>query len=232
MRKIKTSQIFCFLLLSMVILTLAIATTWLCFGNAELGDFRGVTIFLIALVLIHVYAILVYRVFFWILPLELGEVRPGSRAEFLAQINILFYLMIFNHLVRGHVLPVPLMRFVYLGLGARMGQDSYTAGALMDPALTSIGDRCVIGHDAIVAAHVIEGGRFELLTVKIGNDVTIGGHAIIMPGVEVADGAIVSCGAIVTKGTRIGPGEIWAGVPARRIGHRAEQGVATACGSV
>ena len=93
---------------------------------------------------------------------------------------------------------------------------------MRDPPLTTIGDNCIVGHDALVFAHVIEGSRFELCTVRIGNDVTIGGHAAIMPDVEIGDGAIVSIGAVVTKGTRIGVGEIWGGVPARRIGVRSD----------
>jgi acetyltransferase-like isoleucine patch superfamily enzyme len=47
--------------------------------------------------------------------------------------------------------------------------------------------------------------------------VTIGAHAIVMSDVEIADGAIVSAAAVVSKGTRIGPGEVWGGVPARRL---------------
>jgi len=35
--------------------------------------------------------------------------------------------------------------------------------------------------------------------VTIGNDVWIGSHAIILPGVKISDGAIVCAGAVVTK---------------------------------
>jgi len=35
--------------------------------------------------------------------------------------------------------------------------------------------------------------------------------------VTIGDDAIVSSGAVVTKGTRIPAGEVWGGVPARRL---------------
>lgn len=222
MRKITAPQVASFSFLFAAILTLAIGTSWFALRHAPLGRFDGVAIAGLAIVLIYAFAFVVYRLFLWVVPLKLGPLEPGSRAEFAAQVNILFYLMIFNSLIRTHFLPVPVMRAVYLALGARLGRDTYSAGALLDPPLTYIGDNCIIGHDAVVFAHAIEGKRFELFTVRIGHGVTIGAHAAVMPDVEIGDGAVVSVGAVVTKGTRIGPGEIWGGVPARLIGRRAD----------
>jgi acetyltransferase-like isoleucine patch superfamily enzyme len=44
--------------------------------------------------------------------------------------------------------------------------------------------------------------------------------AVILPGCEIADGATIAAGAVLSKGTRVGPGEVWAGVPARRVGSK------------
>ncbi|MGI4851759.1 MAG: CatB-related O-acetyltransferase [Janthinobacterium lividum] len=52
----------------------------------------------------------------------------------------------------------------------------------------------------------------------IGNDVWIGFEALIMPGVTIADGAVIGAGAILTK--NVGPYEIWGGNPARLIKKR------------
>lgn len=54
--------------------------------------------------------------------------------------------------------------------------------------------------------------------VKIGSDVWIGAHAVVLLGVTIGDGAIVGAGAVVTKD--IEPYGIVAGVPARVIGTR------------
>ena len=109
------------------------------------------------------------------------------------------------------------MRLVYLALGARLGENTYSAGTILDPPLTVIGDNSIIGHDAVLFSHAIEGRKFSLNSVHIGNNVTVGATAVIMSDVAVGDGAIISAGAIVTKGTRIGAGEVWGGVPARLL---------------
>jgi acetyltransferase-like isoleucine patch superfamily enzyme len=42
----------------------------------------------------------------------------------------------------------------------------------------------------------------------------------VMPGCELGDDSVLAAGAVLAKGTRVGPGELWGGVPARRIGRR------------
>lgn len=217
MRKISFGQIMFFQLLLGAILFLGIGTTWFVFGELALGDFRGVVLTVTAVVLIYLYAFLVYRVFLAMSPLEEGDIPEGSRKEFTAQVNILFYLMLFNSLIRTHFLPVPVMRLVYLALGARLGENTYSAGTILDPPLTSIGANSIIGHDAVLFSHAIEGRNFALNAIRIGNNVTVGATAVIMSDVTIDDGAIISAGAVVTKGTRIGRGEVWGGVPARML---------------
>jgi hypothetical protein len=217
MRAIKPGQVAVFLGLLALILALAVGTTAVVFGSLPLGDFRGVTLFVVALLLIYLYAFLVYRCFLLALPLHEGEVPEHSRHELAANVNILFYLLLFNSLIRTHFIPVPIQRLIYLALGARLGANTYSAGALLDPPLTHIGSNTIIGHDAVVFAHVIEGAKLELKSVHIGNTVTIGAKAVVMAGVRIGDNAIVSTGAVVTKDTQIAAGEIWGGIPARRI---------------
>jgi chloramphenicol O-acetyltransferase type B len=52
----------------------------------------------------------------------------------------------------------------------------------------------------------------------IGNDVWIGAEAMIMPGVHIADGAVIGARSLVTK--NLVPYEIWAGNPAKLIKKR------------
>jgi acetyltransferase-like isoleucine patch superfamily enzyme len=54
--------------------------------------------------------------------------------------------------------------------------------------------------------------------IRIGNDVWIGAHAVILPGVTIADGAVVAAGAVVRED--VASGVIVGGVPARVIGAR------------
>lgn len=217
MQKIKISQILLFSAIMLLTAVLAVVSVNLLLGGLSLGDFRGVTLVAAGVLFIYIYALALYRLFLFVVPLEEGEIAAGSRQEFAAQVNILFYLVLFNTLIRTHVLPIPLLRLVYLALGAHLGRDSYSAGAILDPPLTYVGDHCIIGHDAVLYSHAIEGKRFSLAAIRIGNGVTIGAHAVIMSGVTIDDGAIVSAGAVVTKGTRIAAGEVWGGVPAKRL---------------
>ncbi len=54
----------------------------------------------------------------------------------------------------------------------------------------------------------------------IGNDVWIGAEALIMPGVQIADGAVIASRAVITK--NVGAYEIWGGNPACLIKKRFE----------
>lgn len=217
MRKITLPQITLFFLLFGTILVLGVTTAYGLLGALPLGDFRGVAVVGGAVVLIYLYAFAMYRLFLHFMPLVEGYLAEGSREEFAAQVNILFYLMLFNSLIRTHFLPVPLMRLIYQALGSRMGANTYSAGTLLDPPLTEFGANCIIGHDAVLFCHAIEGRRFTLSRIRVGDNVTIGATAVVMCGVTIGDGAIVSAGAVVLKDTQIGPGELWGGVPAKRL---------------
>ena len=59
---------------------------------------------------------------------------------------------------------------------------------------------------------------------KIGHDTWIGHNAMIKPEVTIADGAVIASGAIVTKD--VGPYEIVAGTPAKRLRLRQPRDVA------
>ena len=89
-----------------------------------------------------------------------------------------------------------------------------------------------IGNDCLIASgckfidhdHGIEQG--ELMrkqhgpeqVIEIGNNVWLGFNVIVLKGVTIGDGAIVAAGAVVTKS--ILANEIWAGIPAKKIGDR------------
>ncbi|MCK4374990.1 MAG: hypothetical protein KAX19_06655 [Candidatus Brocadiae bacterium] len=110
--------------------------------------------------------------------------------------------------------------FFYRLMGARIDRTFFIGwGArILDPWALEVGRDAVIGAGAVICGHVLEGGIVTIEAVRIGAGATVGVGAIVFPGVEVGPGAIVAAGAVVTKGTVIPAGEVWAGVPARKIG--------------
>lgn len=60
--------------------------------------------------------------------------------------------------------------------------------------------------------------RVKRCQTVIGDYAFVGANAVVMPGVTVGVGAVVGAGAVVTHD--VPPWEIWAGVPARKIGER------------
>lgn len=220
MRKITASQIAVFFTLFSVAAAAAVATTAGVVGWLPLGDFRGVVLSLAGVLFFYVYAIGIYRLFLRFFPLRPGEIAPQSQQEFVYHVYILFYLILFYPLILSSVLPAPLARTLCIALGARLGANTYSQGIILDPPFVSIGANSVVGLSAILCPHVIEGERLAHYPIRIGDNVTIAGTAIVLADVLIGDGATVSVGALVVKGTRIGPGEIWSGNPARRRGVR------------
>ena len=91
-----------------------------------------------------------------------------------------------------------------------------------------IGSKCLISqfctliasnHSMDASQPVIEQPSNESKTgVRLGDDVWLGASVCVMPGVTICDGAVVGAGSVVTKS--IPPMEIWAGVPAVKVGSR------------
>ena len=53
-------------------------------------------------------------------------------------------------------------------------------------------------------------------TTRVGKAASIGGGAVILPGVTIGEGAMIGAGAVVTRD--VPAGETWVGNPARRKG--------------
>jgi hypothetical protein len=215
MRKITGLQTLTFFLLFSLIIALAVGTTAWVFGGLPLGDFRGIVLVLIGVVLVYVYGLLVFRLFLRISPLQPGDIPRGSRQEFVYLVYLLFFLILFYPVMRSGAMPVPLMRVIYLALGARLGANTYSSGIILDPLFVEAGSNTLIGQFALIVPHMIENEKLGHYPVKIGSNVTIGAHAVVLAGVTIGDGAMVATGAIVPKGTTIAPGEVWGGVPAK-----------------
>ncbi|WP_417844723.1 gamma carbonic anhydrase family protein [Thalassospira sp.] len=70
---------------------------------------------------------------------------------------------------------------------------------------TYIGDDVTIGHSAVIHACTLEDRSF------------VGMGATVMDGCVIEQGAMLGAGALLSPGKRIPAGELWAGVPARKV---------------
>ena len=101
-----------------------------------------------------------------------------------------------------------------------IGRGLVNFGGLYDPELTEIGDSVVLGGRSAVAAHSMtmrpDGAMvYVSAPVRIGDRVTIGGESRVALGCVIGADAVVEAGAFVEPYTRISPGEVWGGNPAR-----------------
>ncbi|MCB1877298.1 MAG: acyltransferase [Chromatiales bacterium] len=217
MRKIGALPIVTFLILAIIAISSGILATRWSLGGLDFGDFRGVILTLAGIVFCYAFLMLVYRIFIRFFPIKEGLIEPESRDEFAYHVYVLFYLMFFYTLTRNGGMPVPLMRVVYIALGAKLGSNTYSGGIILDPPLFTAGSNTIIGEGSILAAHNMLGDKMAHAPITLGSNVTIGGGSLIGAGVQVGDGAKVLAGSLVNPGTTIGPGETWFGVPARRL---------------
>lgn len=100
------------------------------------------------------------------------------------------------------------LRGVAIGENVWIGSEALIETAC--PEHVKIGDRVVIGIRATILAHFQ-----ELTGVEIQDDVYIGACAVILPGVRIGKGAVVSAGSVVT--TSVPAMTVVQGNPAVRV---------------
>jgi serine acetyltransferase len=127
-----------------------------------------------------------------------------------------------THLVRwvaGTLFRASPVWTAYLRLaGARLGRRVYVNSlAVTDYDLLEFGDDVVIGADAHLSGHTVEGGVLKTARLRLGNGVTIGVGSVLEIGIEAGDGCQVGALSFVPKHTLLVPGATYAGIPAERI---------------
>jgi carbonic anhydrase/acetyltransferase-like protein (isoleucine patch superfamily) len=104
----------------------------------------------------------------------------------------------FNGVVRGDV------HSITIGNNTNI-QDGAIIHCTYQKAKTIIGNNVSIAHNAIVHGCTVE------------DNVLIGMGAIVMDDAVIGTNSVIAAGAIVLPGTKVEPGSIYAGIPAKRI---------------
>lgn len=214
MRQIAPKAITIFSLLTVFNVLLNVALFWI--ANSLIGISQQILYFVMP-VTFYLSTIATYRIYFNYLKFPIGQIPKNTSEDYAFQIYVLYYLIYFNFFIHNPLLPVPISRGFHQLLGAKFGAGSYSAGIILDPPYVEMGENSIIGFGAVVCSHALEGENVSFENIVIGSNVTIGLRSMIMPGVVIEDDAIVAAGALITKNTHIKSGEVWGGIPAKRI---------------
>lgn len=120
----------------------------------------------------------------------------------------------FGGLVRGTNLLKTYFKFMGLKAGKNCVIQSIR---ISDFDLISIGDNSLIGFDAVINGHAIDGNYILRDKVKIGSNVVIGQFSIISPGVIIEDNVVLGANSFVPKKTLLAANKIYGGVPVKEI---------------
>ena len=110
--------------------------------------------------------------------------------------------------------------FVEIQKGVKIGKNCKVQSHSFICELVTIGDNCFISHgvmfinDTLSSGNPARGDRRLWKSTIIGNNVSIGTNATILP-VKIADKVVVGAGSVVAKDI-LEPG-IYAGNPARKL---------------
>ncbi|MBN8833990.1 MAG: gamma carbonic anhydrase family protein [Niastella sp. SCN 39-18] len=104
----------------------------------------------------------------------------------------------FNAVIRGDVNSIRMGNKVNI-------QDGAVIHCTYQKTKTILGNNVSVGHNAIVHGCVIE------------DNVLVGMGAIIMDNAHIGTHCIIAAGAVVLENTRVEPGTIYAGVPAKKV---------------
>jgi carbonic anhydrase/acetyltransferase-like protein (isoleucine patch superfamily) len=124
------------------------------------------------------------------------------------------------------------------------GNDCWFAENATIVGDVTMGDQCSVWFSAVIRGDVnsivmgnkvnIQDGAvihctFEKTKTVLGNNVSIGHNAlvhgctvednvlIVMDDCYIESGSIIAAGAVLLEGSKVGKGEIWAGVPAKKV---------------
>jgi len=104
----------------------------------------------------------------------------------------------FNAVVRGDV------HYIRIGNNVNI-QDCAVIHGTYEKSAVNIGNNVSIAHSAVVHGCTIH------------DNVLIGIGAIILDDAVIESNSLIAAGALISKGTRVEPGSVYAGVPARKI---------------
>lgn len=104
----------------------------------------------------------------------------------------------FGAVLRGDVNSIRLGNHVNI-------QDGAVLHALYEKSKTIIEDNVSVGHNAIIHGAIVH------------KNVLVGMGATILDNAEIGENCIIAANALIKAGTKVEPGSVYAGVPAKKV---------------
>lgn len=107
----------------------------------------------------------------------------------------------------------------YRAMGAKIGKRTVVNTThVYDLNLLTFGDDVTIGGSAVIMCHIGQGNDMYIAPVTLEDGSSVGEAAIVMPGATIGKGAVVGAGSVVPRDFEVPPNTKWSGVPIEQIG--------------
>jgi len=112
----------------------------------------------------------------------------------------------------------PIWTFYMRLNGARMGRRVFVNSLeVTDHNLLDFGDDVVVGGDAHLSGHTVEGGFLKTAPVRLGSGVTVGVGSVVGIGVVAGDRCQIGALSLVPKFAQLEEESVYVGIPAKRM---------------
>ncbi|AFO56105.1 DapH/DapD/GlmU-related protein [Natrinema sp. J7-2] len=118
-----------------------------------------------------------------------------------------------------------LLRRIGVTVGAGVSWGLEATPDVFWPDLITVEAGAIVGYDATILCHEFLQDEYRTGEVVVGERAMIGAGTIVLPGVEIGEGASVAANSLVTRD--VPPGATVAGVPARQMGDEGDVPAAT-----
>ena len=111
----------------------------------------------------------------------------------------------------------PIWTFYMRLNGARMGRRVFVNSLeVTDHNLLDFGDDVVVGGDAHLSGHTVEGGVLKTAPVRLGRGVTVGVGSVVGIGVVAGDRCQIGALSLVPKFAELEEGAVYVGIPVKK----------------
>ncbi len=151
------------------------------------------------------------------MPLNLKKINIADNVQFGDNVTVMEPVNLYGCTVGSNVFIGP---FVEIQKGVIVGNESRIQSHSFICDGVTIGERCFVGHGVMFINDTFSTGRRAMgdislyKTTRIGNNVSIGSNATILP-VTICSGVVIGAGSVVTKD--IYQKGIYAGNPAKLL---------------